>query len=289
MDGEGDDDDDADARRCCLGDVLDAGTGSHSLRWMASVLHRDRLLESLGDDCGATTTTTTTTAPRVSMRSYTAVTADDAMRKRVYEEARELGVEGMGDVVIGNWNDDSLLTGRKYDTILADYLVGAIDGFSPYFQDLALSRLCRHLKSGGRMYVIGLQPVPDAVVGDGDVFCRITKVRDACILLAGHRCYREYPVDWIERHMMNAGLDVVTTRTYPIRYDHPTMVRQINVGRSKLKFFPSKGMAKEMGLVLDGLEKESLEVTRRQKDGRITLGFDYVVVAEKSNEEEGTK
>jgi len=41
-----------------------------------------------------------------------------------------------------------------------------------------------------------------------------------------------------------------------------------------------------MGHVLDGLEKESLEVTRRSKDGRITLGFDYVVVAEKPMEEE---
>ena len=118
------------------------------------------------------------------------------------------------------------------------------------------------------------------------MFCRITKVCDACILLAGHRCYREYPMDWIVRHLALAGLDVAETRTYPIRYDQGTMVRQINVGRSKLKFFQSKGMARKMGHVLKGLEKESLEVTRRQKDGRVTLGFDYVVVAEKPVEEE---
>jgi hypothetical protein len=216
------------------------------------------------------------------------VTADEAMRRRVHDEAVELGVEGMGEIVIGNWVDETLLEGRTYETILADYLVGAIDGFSPYFQDRAFPRLARHLAPGGRMYVIGLQPVPDRVEGAGgaDVFCRITKVRDACILLAGHRCYREYPMDWIIRHLELSGLDVSETRTYPIRYDHGTMVRQINVGRSKLKFFETKGMAREMGHVLDGLEKESLEVTRRSKDGRITLGFDYVVVAEKPMEEE---
>ena len=39
-------------------------------------------------------------------------------------------------------------------------------------------------------------------------------------------------------------------------------------------------------MVLDGLEKESLEVTRRQKDGRVTLGFDYVIITEKPVEEE---
>ena len=134
------------------------------------------------------------------------------------------------------------------------------------------------------MYIIGLQPIPDSVVGDANIFCKITKIRDACILLAEHRCYREYPRDWIERHVKRAGMKVLETKTYPIRYDHQTMMRQINVGRSKLKLFPSKGMAKEMGNVLDELEKESLEVCKRQPDGRITLGFDYVIVAERPKE-----
>jgi len=47
--------------------------------------------------------------------------------------------------------------------------------------------------------------------------------------------------------------------------------------------FPSPSMATEMGKVLDDLERESLEVTKRQADGRITLGFDYVIVAEKES------
>ena len=166
-----------------FGDVLDAGTGSHSLRWMASVLHRDRLLESMiregeggrGRATGASSSDASSSSsavvvvpsPRVTMRSYTAVTADEAMRRRVHDEAVELGVEGMGEIVIGNWVDETLLEGRTYNTILADYLVGAIDGFSPYFQDRAFPRLARHLAPGGRMYVIGLQPVPDRVEGGG--------------------------------------------------------------------------------------------------------------------------
>lgn len=28
----------------------------------------------------------------------------------------------------------------KYDTILADYLIGAVDGFSPYYQDVIVSK-----------------------------------------------------------------------------------------------------------------------------------------------------
>jgi hypothetical protein len=288
----------------CFGNFLDAGTGSHSLRWIASIIHRERLLAK-----NASNGTSSTSTPLASLKSFTAITADETMRLRVSEEAKTLGIDS-SNIIIGNWNEGvnwnnnsgnveftsssrdtttndgnnktALLEGQTFDTILADYLVGAIDGFSPYFQDQIFHRLVHHLAPGGRMYIIGLQPIPDRAPGDANIFCKITKVRDACILLANHRCYREYPLDWIERHVVRAGMEVVESRTYPIRYTHETMVRQINVGRSKLKLFPSTSMANEMGKVLDGLEKESLEVTKRQADGRITLGFDYVVVAEKS-------
>lgn len=290
----------------CFGNFLDAGTGSHSLRWIASIIHRERLLAK-----NASNGTSSTSAPLVSLKSFTAITADEAMRLRVSEEAKELGIDS-SNIIVGNWNEGvivnndngntvefvssssdtttdsnnknnktALLKGQFFDTILADYLVGAIDGFSPYFQDQIFHRLVHHLAPGGRMYIIGLQPIPDWAAGDANIICKITKVRDACILLANHRCYREYPLDWIERHVTRAGMKVVESRTYPIRYTHETIVRQINVGRSKLKLFPSKSMANEMGKVLDDLERESLEVTKRQADGRITLGYDYVVVAEK--------
>jgi len=279
-------------KAACFGNFLDAGTGSHSLRWMASILHREQLLANAKsksnnhpDGIGGETTTTTA-APLISMKSYTAITADETMRRRVYNEATELGIQTLGDVIIGNWNNETLLENQTFDTILVDYLVGAIDGFSPYFQDQIFHRLSPHLALGGRMYIIGLQPIPDSVDGDGNVFCKITKARDACILLANHRCYREYPLDWIERHVERAGMKVLERKKYSIRYDHGTMVRQINVARSKLPLFSSKGLAKEMGGVLDQLEKESLEVTKKRMDGRITLGFDYVVVAEKEEEEE---
>lgn len=111
------------------------------------------------------------------------------MQTNVMEEAKKLGVDMFGKVVVGNWDDSSssqtLCKDEMFDTILADYLVGAIDGFSPYFQDLIFPRLCKHLKPGGRLYVVGLNPIPDKAEGDGNLICKVTKLRDACILLAG--------------------------------------------------------------------------------------------------------
>ena len=159
---------------------------------MVSVLPIDCLLELVREgwavlaSSSGDVSSAAAVPPRMTMNSYTAVTADKVMQRRVRDKAAELGVEGQGDVFVGNWADDALLGGWTYNTVLANYLVGSIDGFSPYFQVRILPRLARHLAPGGRMYVIGLQPVPDGAGGGGDVFCRITKVCDACILLAGH-------------------------------------------------------------------------------------------------------
>jgi len=252
-----------------FGDLLDAGTGTHSLRWIASLLHSQ-----------------TNPSDDLHVSKFTAITADESMKRNVLAEAEQLGIVDRGEVVIGNWASEEkeegqgLCVGETYDTILADYLIGAIDGFSPYFQDRIFPRLASHLRPGGCLYVVGLNPIPDSIGGDADVFCRVTKLRDACILLAGHRCYREFPVDWIQRHLELAGLEVKDTSRFPIKYSHGTIVRQLNVARSKLPLFPSKGLAEEMRKQIDELEKESLAATERSPTGRLTIGFDYVVTAE---------
>lgn len=245
-----------------FGKVLDSGTGLHSLRWIAT----------LSDTKG--------------MSTFTAITADEKMRRSVQQEADALDISHLGKVVIGNWFGDDPLDkiliedGELFDTILADYLIGAMDGFSPYEQDQMIPKLTRLLKPGGRIYIVGLEPLPDKAHGDANIMCKVRQVRDACILLAGHRCYREYPVQWIERQIgSNDHLELISTKSFPILYRHPTIMNQINVARSKFPFFPSQELVRSMKLILDDLEQQSLIATRDR--GRIKLGFDYVVTAEK--------
>lgn len=301
-----------------FGSVLDAGTGLHSLRWIAT----------LRDD-------------RFGMADYTAVTADETMQRNVQLEADELGISQDGQVVVGNWFDEhvpldkELLMLRQqqqrpddgqstlFDVIIVDYLIGAMDGFSPYKQDLMIPKLAKLLNDGGRMYIVGLQPIPDSVPAggnrDANIICKVRQVRDACILLAGHRCYREYPIDWIIRQVRNynnqikknlfddddydddmgddnyksdggendrvngnessSKLRVIGTSRFPILYKHATILKQINVARSKFRYFPNPELATAMAATLDDLEKQSFEATARC--GRIQLGFDYVVSIEK--------
>jgi len=276
-----------------FGRFLDAGTGTHSLRWIATLA-----------------------AEKYGMTEFVAVTADLQMQRNVQKEAEELGVSQYGRVVVGNWfpeeggDCDDLASellrcgdggggggggedGQEqqqqpgcFDTILADYLIGAMDGFSPYRQDRIFEKLASLLAPGGRLYVVGLQPIPDSCPGDdANVVCKVRQARDACILLAGHRCYREYPIDWVRRQIRDNedrhSLRLLSSSRFPILYRFETIKKQINVGRSKLPLFPNPALATGMAELLDDLEERAREATARSTTGRLQLGFDYVVAAEK--------
>jgi hypothetical protein len=240
-----------------FGNFLDAGTGLHSIRWIATLSGKG-------------------------MTQFTAVTADKTMQRNVQNEVDALEVSHIGNIIIGNWFGETPieLEENSFDTILADYLIGAMDGFSPYRQDEMIGKLVKYLKPGGRLYIVGLQPIPDNAPGEADIICQVRRVRDACILLAGHRCYREYPIDWIHRQIRQLhsdDLQIVNSARFPILYRHATIVKQINVGRSKFPFFPTPELADEMKKILDDLEEKSKIATERA-GGKIKLGFDYMYV-----------
>lgn len=265
-----------------FGRLLDAGTGADSLRWLASLFEKDS---------------------GVSIDSYTAVTADEGIHRRVSEQARQLGIAGKGQVVIGNWMDgvkkttgelhfrktksDGILLhagdeAEMYDTILADYLIGAMDHFSPYHQDVVFRRLARHLRPGGRLLVLGMEPVPDAGRGAARVAADVARARDAAALLAGERPYREYPLGWVERALAKEeGLTVVERSVYPYRHTHDKLSAQIGVGRGHARKIPSGELREAMARALDDLEAESLRVTQGLKGGAFISGFNYIVIAEK--------
>ena len=269
-----------------FGHFLDAGTGSTSLRWISTVLHRseDTNPNANDDEKG-----------NVSMESYTAVTADEEMYQRMTEMVQNLNIGEQGQVIVGNWmdgvrKDGSLDTRRnnylfhggetqvQFDTILADYLVGAMDRFSPYFQDVIFERLAVHLKPGGRLFVLGLEPTPRI----HDILSQIKRVKDACMLLAGERPYREYPLEWIQRNLAKVeGLSIVEMKIYPLSFSFEKLVDQINVGRMHLKDITPEDVAESMAKVLDDLQIKALEITKKSKTGKVRAGFEYALVIEK--------
>ncbi|CEM28277.1 unnamed protein product [Vitrella brassicaformis CCMP3155] len=235
------------------GTVLDAGTGMHSLAWLV--------------------------AQQKKTAKLVAVTASPSQAEALQQQFKDK-LRPQDEILTGDWADSTFLSNFQADVIAADYLIGAIDGFSPYFQDRIFSRLVQHLKPGGWLYVVGLEPFSNSEPTSKatELLQQVARVRDACILLAGHRCYREYPQEWVHRQLEQVKCRMDASERWPNVYSARQVERQIQVGRDKLPFFPDTQLADEMAKYLDQLSQETRKPC--SNDQTHSFGFDYVVCAE---------
>mmetsp|Transcript_9500 Transcript_9500/g.29584 ORF Transcript_9500/g.29584 Transcript_9500/m.29584 type:complete len:303 (+) Transcript_9500:192-1100(+) len=247
------------------GRILDSGTGGHSLKWLA-------------------------TLPKGAVASVTAVTADASAGEgkgaadlvSVLDAARgDRLVEGRWCVAGGN----PKVSGNSFDTVLCDYLVGSMDGFTPFEQDRVFGELKSYCAPGALVHVVGLSPVY-ALMG-GDAYAKLSegeklvvdtaRLRDACILLAAHRPYREYPPAWIIRSLRNHGFEVLDPwKSYGVVWKHATVKRQLDVARRKLPYFTDEGVAKAMSAQIDEMDARARDTLGTTG---VTFGSDYVISA----------
>ncbi|WP_447527638.1 class I SAM-dependent methyltransferase [Vreelandella sp. TE19] len=231
------------------GHFLDAGTGVNSIGWVSAL----------------------------NTESWTAVTGAGGMAQSV-ERAVEGQKRDQDRLVLGNWQDPRFLEEERFDTVLADYLLGAIDGFAPYWQDELFPRLCALTKK--RLYLVGLEPyVPfDATTAAGKLVVEIGRLRDACLLLAGERTYREYPSSWVERQLARADFEVIESKRFPIRYGKKFVEGQMKMCRQRMATIADRNLAQAMLKHVDDLERRALE--HIEIEGGLSHGADYVMVAE---------
>ena len=231
-----------------FGSVLDAGTGENSLRWLCSL----------------------------PTNSITAITGDP-YRKNGLEFSFSKKLRQQDRILHGNWNDNNFLMNEQFDIVIADYLLGAIDGFAPYFQDQLFGKLKTHMKN--KLYIVGLEPYPQvASTNGGKLILDLARLRDACILLAKHRCYREYPMQWVCRNLQTHSLSVRKSQKFPIRYTKDFVMGQLDVCKGKLNFLPPS-------LLREGIKEEIRQLEKKlyqhlQIEPYIPFGFDYLIEVE---------
>lgn len=231
------------------GAFLDAGTGPASMRWLL----------------------------KLPTSRWTAVTAAHDMAERTAREIAQ-AARCQDRLVHGNWMDPDLLAGERYDTVLADYLLGAIEGYAPYWQDQLFARL-RPLV-GGRLYVIGLNPYVHGRPEDpaGRLVNDIARLRDACFLLAGDQPYREYPLEWTLRQLERANLRVVDAEVMAISYRERFVHSQLDMCTQAITHLDSRGLAVRLQEEIAELRQRALAYIARE--GGLRHGHDYLIVAE---------
>jgi len=231
------------------GSFLDAGTGRHSLKWLLTL------------DTG----------------EWTAITASQRMARQVRETVGS-AMRDRDRILVGNWINDSLLYGETFDTVLMDYLVGAIEGFAPYWQGRVFERV-RPLVAG-RLYIVGVEPyVPFPANDDvGRTIRQIGCLRDACLLLAGERPYREFPMDWVIRQLGQAGFRILDAQHFPITYRARFVNGQLDMCVDRIQRFGSPELEAVMKDHVEQVRKKALALAE-SRDG-LRHGADYVIAAE---------
>ena len=231
------------------GSFLDAGTGMNSIKWVSG-LNTDRWVAVTG-----------ATAHAIQVRD-----ASEPVRR---PEDR---------IIVGNWADPTLLAGERFDTLLADYLIGAVEGFAPYFQERMFRRLRALLD--GRLYLVGLEPYVTHSPGDpaGKLVWEIGRFRDAVLLHAGELPYREYPMEWVLEQLAATGFSVTSARRFPIRYKSRFVNSQIDMCTSRLARLQDRNLAAALYARGEDLREQGHKLI--EWDGGIRHGFDYVIAAE---------
>lgn len=234
------------------GRFLDVGTGVKSLQWISS-------LDTL---------------------SWTAVTASSGMAVEA-QKSYPKPMRASDSVIVGNWVDESLLKDETFDTVLVDYFVGAVDGYSPYWQDLVFERF-RPLVTG-RMYVTAVEPYVLKKEKDpcGLFIGDLGRFRDAFLLMVGQRPYREYPSDWVMRALHRAGFRPIEGRRFPIRYGASFVQSQLGMCRDRLHLIESEALRQSLNDEIARLEARGQALI--SEHGGIPYGFDYVIAAEPRN------
>jgi hypothetical protein len=181
-------------------------------------------------------------------------------------------------LVVGNWADPDLLAGEQFDTVVADYLLGAVEGFAPYFQASLFARLRRLTLK--RLYVTGVKPYVQERPDDaaGALIWEIGRYHDACLLFLGEKPFREYPLEWVLAQLPRSGFQPIAARKFPLSYRENFVTHQIDLVRPKLQWLEDERLGN--ALIAHGEDLRSRAIAHIETHGSLQYGFAYAVVAD---------
>lgn len=231
------------------GRVLDAGTGPRSLGWLTTI----------------------------QTDSITAVTGAKQMASQVQKCLGEWR-RPQDRLIVGNWKNTKMLDGEQFDTVIAENLLGSIEGFAPYFQTEIFRRLRPLTRK--RLYVTGIEPyVIDKPANEaGALIWEIGRYRDACLILTGQLPYREFPGQWVLTELQRSGFQLLSARQVPTGYTADFVNGQIGLARPRLERMADRALGQS--LIAHGEELKARALGHLSRHGSLSHGFVHVIAAD---------
>lgn len=237
------------------GEVLDAGTGPDSLRWLASC----------------------------PVSRITAVTACAGMYATVEDEVSRYLDMTMDRIIVGNWQDNTFLGNSSFDVVVADYLLGSVEFFVGHFQLGLVRRLHKLVRPGGWLALVGKEP-NDLMSADptSRLLLDIDALRDAAMVLSQQRPYREMPLSWVEEELRRVGFLIIKQKVFPKRIDVEKARLQLAWAAEEIERVVHDPLRSALRQQLKAL-RSRIEVSTPLRRGH-TMGLDYGIVAQRSGE-----
>ena len=69
---------------------------------------------------------------------------------------------------------------------------------------------------------------------------------------------REFPLNWMVRHLQNANFKVVTSKSFAILHSEESIMRQLRVAQSKLDLMPNLALRQGMEAYLHELRYDMM-------------------------------
>ena len=196
------------------GDVLDAGAGFNSMCWL------------MRQDYDSITEVTATTKGRYGSKGLREAVSEYSDRVRI---------------VLGNWQNNNFFPSeKKFDVVVADYLLGATELHWAYGADTMMDHLLHFVKPGGYLLIVGLEPyetILDRNLPQDQLVLEIEAIGDAAALLAGESTYRELPEHWVNQQVTRTkGLyNIVASKQFEMKLTVTSMRSQIGYAKRTLK------------------------------------------------------
>lgn len=183
-------------------------------------------------------------------------------------------------VVIGNWQDAQLLSGRWFDVVIADYLLGSVDFYSPHFQAGMVRRLSGTVRPGGWLAIMGKEPeeltTKDPV---SKLVLEVDALRDASMIFGQQRPYREMPMWWVRERLQAIGLRVWQTKPFPRRLTATKVQRQLAWAEEEIGKIPHNSLQSSLRDYLTEL-RARVAASAALRKGHV-FGQDYAILAQR--------
>jgi len=246
--------------------VLDTSSGKRSLEWVSRELRP---------------------------KQWTAVAQTELLKTRL----SSLGLTREGPdfaqkdrLVVGSWQNNSLLDGETFDLLLLDSLLPALERLWPHGQSKIFDRLAPHLAAGGRMYVIGQDPesypqrfhIPGKsafqMYHAASLLHSVNQMHAAVEVHSSERSDRPLPLDWVLAAVgRSEHLEVDSYQAFPVVWGQQAFHTKLDSCEAKLKRIAGVHL-------INGL-RDSIRVLRERVNAHPQLatnglcyGVDYLVV-----------